>query len=506
MRSAMTETEGANEPIPNLAARSTRAAAITVFSHAAQLVIGAAGTMVLARLLRPADFGLYAMVVSIAGLVIAVRDFGLPLAAIQQPTIKEAQLTGLFWLNARLSALLVAGLIVIAPIVAWFYREPRLTTIMWALSAGIFINCLSMLHWGLLRRQMRFATVMWLEIAALIAGIGAGVSAALFQLGVWSLVLQQITIYLVQTIGAAATCRWNPLAVPQETLRSADPALASMRRYGKFVTATRAVTYVHRNLSEVLIGRLWGAYQLGLYDKADQWAILPFQQMYVPMLNVVIASFSRVQDDVERYRSYFRRSLAALFAVTFPALALTILDAREAILLLFGPQWTDATPIFRLLAFAMFAGSATQAVRWVYLSEGLTQREFRWTLFATPVLIAGVAIGVFWGAVGVAYGFAIATVLLAYPSVSYAMIASKLSERDVWQPAWRPATCAAIAALVVWLLRNYVPPQPQSALARILLDGVVLAAAYLFCWILIPRGRAQLIELLRPARHFLARR
>jgi O-antigen/teichoic acid export membrane protein len=490
-------------PLADLAARSARAGLITVISHAAQLLIGVAGTMVLARMLHPSEFGLYAMVVSIAGFVIAVRDFGLPLAAIQQPQISHGQLSRLFWLNARLSAILCAALAVAAPVVAWFYQQPALRSITWALSAGIFINCLSMLHWGLLRRQMRFATVMWLEIGAMIAGLVAGLTAAELQWGVWSLVLQQVTIHLVQTIGAFTAYPWRPLAPSRDSAASTDPALASMTRYGKFVTATRAVTYVSRNLSEVLIGRLHGAFQLGLYDKADQWAILPFQQIYVPMLNVVVSSFSRLQDDVERYRAFFRRALATLFAITFPALALVILDAREAILLLFGAQWTDAAPIFRLLALATVASSVSQAVRWVYLSEGLTQREFRWTLIATPVVVLGISIGVFWGAVGVAWGFAIASAILAYPSVRYAMSGSKLDERDVWHPAWRPALLTLIAAIVVWQLHIYVGFWPRAAIVRIIVDGLTLLTIYAVGWMVTPRGRAEARELLGAARHFL---
>ena len=83
-------------------------------------------TIVLARLLTPTDFGLVAMVTAITGFGQAFADLGLSEATIQQPEISHNQVSTLFWINLAIGLALTSITAALAPVLAWFYREPRL--------------------------------------------------------------------------------------------------------------------------------------------------------------------------------------------------------------------------------------------------------------------------------------------------------------------------------------------------------------------------------------------
>ena len=271
-------------------------------------------------------------------------------------------------------------------------------------TVGILAVGLSTVHMGLLRRQMRFGAITGIEITCGAAGAVAGIASALLGAGFWALVLQQLTTHLLTGAGLWIVSRWRP-GTP--TARAADRAIAddgvqSMLTYGKYLTCSRAVNYLGKNLDVVLLGKFAGAASAGLYQKAEQWATLTFWQVYSPLSDVLVASFSRLQHDAPRYRAYFCKASMGLYFITAPAMTFAFVEAREIILLLLGPNWVAAVPIFRVMTVGAFAGSAIHVAKWVYLAEGSTKRQLTWSLISTPVLIAGVVSGLWWGASGVA--------------------------------------------------------------------------------------------------------
>ena len=137
-----------------------------------------AGTVVLARLLTPQDYGLIGMVAVVMGFVSMFKDMGLSVATIQKEEITAEQVSTLFWVNLGLSLIVMALTVAIAPGVAWFYGEPRLTLITVGFAAGFLFSGLTVQHEALLRRQMRFVALAAIEIISLIVGLIVAISLA----------------------------------------------------------------------------------------------------------------------------------------------------------------------------------------------------------------------------------------------------------------------------------------------------------------------------------------
>ena len=164
--------------LDNLKHRTISSGFITIVAQGVLFILGLASIMVLARLLTPKDFGLYAMVTTIMGYVMTFKDSGLSTATIQRESITHAQVSNLFWINVALSGSLSLLLAAGSPLVAWFYREPRLVAITLILSSTFLLSGLTIQHTALLNRQMRFTALAIIQIASMLTAVVVGIVMA----------------------------------------------------------------------------------------------------------------------------------------------------------------------------------------------------------------------------------------------------------------------------------------------------------------------------------------
>ncbi|MEO1181653.1 MAG: lipopolysaccharide biosynthesis protein [Cyanobacteria bacterium J06636_28] len=472
----------------NLNQRSLRSGLITVASQPLKLAVGIGGTMVLARLLVPADFGLLAMVQPLLSIVDSLSNLGLETATVQRQEFNKEEASALFWLSLRINTLVIGGMMLSAPLLARFYNQPELTNIILCLAVGASSLCVSFQHQSLLKRQMQFEVITAIDLVALLISTVAAVAIAWLGWGYWALILQ-LTIFQVIKGGAAwLVCDWRP--DPKIKASQYQKDLRSTLSYGLHLTGFRCISRVGMKIDRVLLGYFGGASMLGFYSMAYKWAYFPFWQIYFPLFDVAVSSFSRSLQDPARYRMYCRRGLLVIFAVCMPALACLFVTAREVTLVMLGEQWLDIVPMFRVLIVAVFVGSLYRVTKWIYVSSGKTQRQFRWSLIHTPVMIIAIAIGVQWGAYGVAVGYTTAMCLLSYPAVIYCLQDSPVTLGDFVGAVWRPAIAAILSASLLYLVQSIFPTIHFLILQLVIL-GLIYVVFYVCLWLLLPGGYSQ---------------
>jgi PST family polysaccharide transporter len=190
--------------------RSVQGGIYMVVAQAARFVLKMGSTVFLARLLTPEDFGLVAMASAITGFMMIFKDLGLSMATIQREEITHAQVTGLFWVNVGVSAVLAVIAGASAPGIAWFYGDERLVEITMALSIGFLFGGLTTQHEAILKRQMRFQVLAALEVASILIGSAVAIVFALMGGGYWSLVLLNLMRPFVLFGGVWMFCWWRP--------------------------------------------------------------------------------------------------------------------------------------------------------------------------------------------------------------------------------------------------------------------------------------------------------
>lgn len=470
-------------------------------NQAVQLVVGVGSGALLARLLTPRDFGLFFMASTAIAFVDSFRDFGIPMAVVQRPELDQRTLSAIWRLNLKLTALVLVVMVAAAPLLAAFFREPRVTQVIIVLALALAVDGTSGVHAGLLRRELRFGVVTAIEVSCVLVGIAVAVVAALAGAGYWALALQIATRTALQGIAVTVFAGWRP------QLRTASTGaervgLREMQRYGANITGSRIVLHIGRNIDQVVVGRA-GATELGIYQNAFRWSTLPVQQVTTPLLGVVVAALSRVRDRPATFREGFGVAWSGLLVLVVPAVVYTFVAADDVVLVLLGDQWRPAIIVFRILAIGALASLPALVTKWAYYAEGTAGRQLRWSLISTPIMVVAVLVGVQREEVGVALAYTSATLLLAWPAVRWCLRDSLLRARDLWAPTVRPLLAAAVAGLVV-VGAVEATPWPTRPLLSVLVGAPLFAFAYVSALLATPGGRTEarafveLARLLRP--------
>ena len=398
----------------DLKGRSVRGGAVTLFSQGSSFIIQTLSTVIMARLLTPADFGLIAMVTAVTGFARLFKDLGLSTATVQKEKINHEQISTLFWINAGIGLAITILTVAAAPIIAWFYGESRLIAVTVALAAVFFFGGLTVQHQALLQRQMRFNALALIQILAMAFGVAAAIFSATLGANYWALVIMQIVSSVTIAAGVWILCDWRP------GFPTRSSGVRGMLAFGGNITGFNIVNYFARNTDNILIGRVWGSSSLGFYSKAYSLLLLPLNQINIPISAIAIPTLSRLQHEAKRYRRYYLQVISLITLATTPLISFFIVYSDEIVALVLGPQWTESGRIFFILGFSALLQPIGHTQGWLHLSMGRSDRYLRWGVISSAIIVIGILAGLPHGPLGVAMGYTIASLVTIFPCMWYA--------------------------------------------------------------------------------------
>lgn len=433
--------------LQNLGKHAISSGVVTVAAQGAKFFLNLIGVMILARLLPPEEFGLVAMVSAMTSYLGLFKEAGLSTATIQRDLITQDQVSNLFWINVALGAVIGFMSMGLAPAVAWFYRDPRLVGIMVALSFTFFLSGPTVQHRALLVRQMRFKAIAIIEVTSMLAGIITGCCMALWGFRYWSLVGMQMSM---AGTGLALTwwaSGWRP------TLPKRHSGVASLLRFGANLTVSDMIARLAVISDSILIGRFFGAEPLGLYSRASVLLARPLEQLLAPISTVLIPVLSRLQSDPERYRRTFLRAYDILALVTFPFTALCLALSEPLVLLVLGPAWKSAVPLFAAFTLVALSLPVLIGAGWLFISQGRGRDLLHAYSILSIVTVAAYIAGLPWGPLGVVLGLSVASLLIRLP-IFYHLAGRRGPVRttDLWKsflhhlPCWGAVYAATTLA------------------------------------------------------------
>jgi O-antigen/teichoic acid export membrane protein len=397
----MSETSAGGD---GLGRRAVRGAAVTSAGQGLRILIQLASVVILARLLSPADFGLFAMVMSVAGIAEVFRDFGLSQAAVQAPALTTQQRANLFWINSTIGVALAVAVFLSAWSIAALYGREELAPLTQLASITFLLNGLTTQFRASLNRALRFSALAATDVVAALVGLGVAIIVGLAGLGPWALVAQLLATAFVTLVLAVVLGGWLPRLPRRATM-------GGFIRFGWNMVATQIVTYVGNNIDSVVIGTRYGAAPLGIYNRAYQLVMRIASQLRTPIASVSVPTLSRLQGEGARYWAFVRLGQVGLGYTVVAGLAFVIGGAVPLTALLLGPRWSEAAPVLSILAIALVFETLNYGSYWVYISTGTTGPLFRYNLVSVSIKVAGILIGSQWGINGVAVGLAIAAAL-----------------------------------------------------------------------------------------------
>lgn len=467
----------------NVHKRAFRGGLVTLLAQAVRMLLQVGSAAILGRLLRPRDFGLLAMVASITRFIVLFKDLGLSNATIQRPQITHAQVSALFWINCALGIAVTLVIASLAPVVAWFYREPELVWITLILSGNFVFGGLTVQHHALLRRQMRFKLVAEIGVVSMAAGVTTAIIMAAAGCRYWSLVGSELATSVVGCIMVWTSCKWRPGAYERGV------GVGPMLKFGGHLTGFTVINYFTRNFDNILVGRVLGAAPLGIYARAYNLLMLPISQFNVPLAAVLLPGLSRLQDNPREYRKLFLRAVSAMLFVTVPIVVFAAVFAYEVVLVWLGPRWLPVANVFQLLSPAAAVGAIVFAPNWLSQSLGRPAQQLRYALVSAPICVTGFVIGIKWGVAGVAASFSITFVVLLWAYIWYATRNSPVRFLDIVMRFLGALIPACIAGVITWALHRTML---SNAIVTLTVCGPIFIIIYVLVAV-IPRGSRSVI-------------
>jgi len=443
--------------------------------------------VLLARLLTPSEYGIAGMVLVVISFEPLIAGTGLASALIQRPVITELDKSTVFWTNAAVGLLACLIGVAASPLVADFYGNAQVAPLFAAVSVVFLVSSLSSVQANLLIREMNFRSLELRTMAATVVGAAVAIGLAVAGGGAWALITQQLAVYTVSLVLLTGFSRWRPrLMFSRQTLRE-------LRSFGSHASGTILMNQLTYNTDNVLIGRVLGASALGLYTFGYSLIMLPVTRIASPLVQVLYPVFSRIQDDLPRLSSLWLRSLRMMAAITLPAMLGLIVVAPEAIDVVFGHRWHNATPIVQILATVGIAIAIQNLNGIVLQAQGKTRLVFRYSCVLFGGGLISFIVGLQWGIVGVAGCFAAVNVFV---QPAYLHLTARSMGIDLGQCARAlsgvvQATIVAMAAALV--IRGLLVTDGAPAALRLV--ATIAAAAALYACALLWRAPDVVSEL-----------
>jgi O-antigen/teichoic acid export membrane protein len=463
----------------DLKEKTIRGGAARMLAQIATFVFRVGSVMIVARLVDPHDTGLVQMVTAFTGVLNLFRDFGLSTATVQREHVTDGQISTLFWINVAVGTLLAGIAVAFSPLVVRFYHEPRLAGIMMVLSAGFIFNAMGVQHSALLQRALRFTELAVINVSAIVVSIIVAIGLAKMGYGYWALVAQTVTLPLTTTIGVWIAANWRP-GLPRRRA-----GVLGMLKFGGTLTLNGLVVYIGYNLDKVLLGRYWGAEDLGLYGRSFQLISIPTDNLNQSVGEVAFSALSRVQTDRPRLRNYFLKGYSLVLGMTIPITLLCACFASDIIHVVLGPKWNSAIPIFRLLAPTILIFAMINPLAWLMFALGMVGRSLRVALVLAPVVMCGYLFGIhYWAVIGMhngpegaAFGYSTIMLLWVIPHIAWCVKDTGVSLSDILLSVSRPLTSGLLACGIAIPVHMSCVPH-MGALPRLVIAGIILLAVY----------------------------
>ncbi len=431
-------------------------------------------SIVLARILSPAEFGLIGMLSIFIALGNILMDSGLSSSLIRTQNPDERDYSTVFFINVVAGLFIYVILFFTAPLIASFFNQPLLSNIIRVFCLTFILRSFAAVQNTRLTKLMQFKTQMYIQIPSVIIAGLVGVFLAYKNYGVWSLVWMNVIQAFLYSVQHWFYTDWKPKFIfDKEKLRSHF-------NFGYKLTLSGLLDTVYQNLYTILIAKYFSATQLGFYNRAHSLRQLPVQNISEALNKVTYPMFAAIQDDhVKLKNAYTKLMLQVMFWLT-PIMLIMVLLASPIINFLFTAKWLPAVPYFQILSVSGIL-YPLQAYNLNILNvKGRSDLFFKLELYKKGFLTIGIFFALQYGIYGLLYFQLIASIISLYINSYYSgkMIdLSFFSQLKVLAPVF---FISVIVLIISWAFDAYfIQSFNFPDLLRIILSGSFFLFLYL---------------------------
>lgn len=411
-------------------------------------------SVILARLLFPEDFGIIGIVAIFMNLGRSLLDGGLASSLIRSIEVDDEDYSTVFIVNLSASFFLYAVIFIFSPIIADFFDQESLVSILRVYAVVILIGAFSIVQSVRLNKNLEFKTQFKLQVPSLIVSAVIGIWMAKNGFGVWSLVFKEIVFALLGTLLLWYYSKWRP------SLNLNFTKLKIHWGFGSKLLLTDVFTKIFNDLYKIVIGKFFSVNQLGLYTRAKSLEELPSSIVFNAINRVMFPLLSSIQDEETRLKNSYRQIISTVSYFVVPLLSLMAILAEPLIVFLLTDRWLEAVPFFQILVLAGLISPVQAYLLNICKVKGRSDLVLKIAFYEyfliSVAIIPSFWLGIYWllwSIVIVALAKAIITGIMAGKLIKYSL---KEQFLDIYQPFLLSIICAIIPyfGYKIWLISS----------------------------------------------------
>lgn len=414
---------------------------LTFMSFGTEKIVRLLALVVLARILSPSDFGIATMVLLVVNTMLIFKDWGFGSALVYRKEKVNEAASAMMLVEVGTGIVLTTAIILTAPLAAKYFNEPSVVTLLRVLSLSVLFASLGSVPHSLLQKELDFKRKMIPDVSATVGYAVVAIGLALAGLGVWSLVLAELSWAVINLALVWIITPWRPsFSFDKQIMRE-------LIDYGKHVMVFDLVVFISSNLDYIIIGRALGAADLGLYQLAFKLATYP--AIIIPVISrVMFPALAKLQDDSDKLTEFYLKTLNYASFLTIPAGIGLLAIAPVLIPAVFGAKWTGAITTMQVLIPFSIATILTGNTNELFRGAGRPDIQAKLELTKLIVLVPALWYLTKYGIFGVGLGQSI--VLVSFmPLYMWAAVKVLKKRTTVLAPVLVPTAAGTVIMLVL---------------------------------------------------------
>jgi lipopolysaccharide exporter len=461
-------------------------------------ILGLVNTVVLARILLPADYGVVAMAMLLVGLIQAMSDVGVATALLRKKDIDEAEIHSAWTLRCMQGLAIALIIVVIAPFASMYFAEPRVQVVLVIMAACMALEGFGSLGTILAQRQLDFALDFRIQIIAKTVSILAAWLAAVIMADYRALVIGIVVGYVLKF---ALGYGMHPYRPKWTTARIADIWLIT-----RWLMISSMALFLLRRSDEIIAAKIGSTASFGAYHVGSDLGRSPVEEIGPPLMRAFLPVLASFQTDRDRVNHVVIKTLSATSTLTMPiAVGMWSLSVLFVDVLL-GAQWHEVAPFLGLYALVSLVQFAANPLSALLVLHGYTrtQSTAAW-LELSAFALATLVLLPWLHLIGLVWARLIATSLNFVVMLVFARRLADLKAPLVLEAFWRPALGVLLMAIALHMSPALEPAWAWVELLMKVFIGVVFFTAWsLVTWHLAGRPdglESTVIEYLKKPLH-----
>lgn len=302
-------------------------------------------SIILARLLSPDDYGTIALITVFTTILQVFVDSGLGTALIQKKDADDLDFSSVFYFNFIVCILLYVCMFFLAPWIARFYGNGKLTVFVRAISLTIVISGIKNIQQAYVSKYLLFKKFFFATLGGTIFSAVLGISMAYGGFGTWALIIQQLTNSTIDTLILWFTVKWYPKKM------FSWKRLQGLLAYGWKLLVSSLLDSVYYNLRGLMIGKIYSASDLAYYNKGEQFPVLIVKNVNASIDSVLLPAMSDVQEERKKVKLMARKSIKMGSYIMWPLMIGLVVCAEPIVSLLLTDKWVACVPFLRIFCF-----------------------------------------------------------------------------------------------------------------------------------------------------------